>query len=1273
MEKKEVASKAARGPLREEEHDNASNESSMASYFKRIFRYNDTTGWIVTAIATICMVATGVLLPLMNLVFGKFVNIFNDYLTGRKTPDEFRSSLNHYAYAQAQQDRALTLISINAIRVTRKLRLDFLKHTLRQEIGFFDASSHASIASSIGTQANLAHQGVSEKYGLTVQAITTFFAAFGVAFGVQWKLTLITLCIVPAILLVIGVTASLDMVIENKIMAIWSDTDKLAEEVFANIRSVHAFWAFPTMTRKFEAYIDEARVFGRKKPPLHAVMFCVQFFCIYAGYGLAFWQGVRMYHRGEISEPGKIVTVIFAVLLAAQGLTQIAPQIMVVSKAAAAAHTLFRTIDRSSKIDSLSDEGVRPPTCRGDVAFHKVSFTYPSRPGIQVLDNLSLTIPANKVTAIVGPSGSGKSTLVALIERWFSPSRGKITLDGGSIEDLNIQWLRTNIRLVQQNVANGLAGTPQAGLADDEKMELVKEACKLAFAHDFVEKLPEGYGTQVGERGAMLSGGQKQRLVIARSIVSKPRVLLLDEATSALDPHAEHIVQRALNNVASSRTTLVIAHRLSTIHNADSIVVMARGKIVEQGTHEELLTRRGAYYRLVLSQDLGQETRHPNNSEDDYDKTLAEVDNEKPPTSLMYTGEQPVADVNKSSDKLISTMTNYNLLRCLYIIIKEQKCLHVPFAVMGLAAFVVGRIYPAFAVLFSRVVGVFALSGHVLISRGDFYALMFFVMALGNLIAYGVLGWMSAVISQAIANNYRLEVFNSVLRQTMAFFDEPDNTTGTLVSRLASEPAALQELLSSNVALILTICVNLASSCILAIAVGWKLGLVLVFGALPPLVAAGHARMRLELKLDDDTAARFANSAGLASEAVRAIRTVASLALERDILAAYEASLRSSSKTAIWSLASTMFWYALSQSISFLSMALGFWYGGRLMSFGEYSAQQFYTVFVAVIFSGEAAASFFMYTSSITQAQRAANYIFRLRQQIPQDLLDNSDESRSSSSSDGGNKAAMSLQCQDLSFAYPRRPALSVLEHVSLAVRPGQFVAFVGASGCGKTTMISLLERFYDPTSGVLLLNGVDVKTIHPKRSRRGMALVQQEPVLYQGSVRDNILLGLADQNRDGAKEPGDAEIMEVCRQANIAAFIESLPDGLASPCGSQGLQFSGGQRQRIAIARALIREPRLLLLDEATSSLDTESERLVQAALEAVATKRTANGDGPGVEAGRARTTVAVAHRLSTIKNADIIFVFSRGHVVEVGNHDDLVRKKGLYYQLCLGQSLDQ
>ncbi|CAN9153860.1 unnamed protein product [Alternaria alternata] len=1229
-------------------------KGGMGGYV-RIFKYADRTSWALNIIAFIAAIAAGTLLPLMDLVFGKFVSTFTGFATGSITPAQYRSEVDKYSLYFVYLFIAKfglvyihsAFISIAAIRTTKALRLDFIRHILRQNIAYFDSDEAASVTTQATTNGNNVNNGISEKLTLIIQGVSTFVSAFIIAFVIQWKLTLITISIVPTIIVVVGVSIGIDTKNENQLLPIYSKAGQLAEEVFSTVRTVHAFWLHPLLSRKYDKLLGDAQEVGMKKCPNYAVMFSTEFFCIYAGYGLAFWQGIRMFARGEVKESGDVFTVILAVIVAATAMTTIAPQIIALTKAASSADELFKTIDRKSEIDPLSDDGKIPNACKGVVDIRGLSFSYPARPDITVLKNLTLLAPAGKTTALVGASGSGKSTVIGLIERWYDQASGTIYLDGTDIRELNLTWLRTNIRLVQQepvlfsgtvyeNVAFGLSGTEKANLPESEQRALVEKACKDAYAEEFIERLPKGYDTQLGERAMNLSGGQKQRLAIARSIVSEPTVLLLDEATSALDPKAEKIVQQALERVSQGRTTIVVAHKLSTIRNADNIAVMAHGVVVEQGSHDELLAEDGAYARLVKAQDLGQTERE---EQLDEDHTAEKVD-------LVRT-QTRVSAIGQEAEKPEKDNINYNLLKCTFIVLKEQGDLWKCFLILAVATLVGGATYPAQAILFSRVVEAFQLSSNEAVDQGDFYSLMFFIVALGNFAVYSVVGWTSNIVAQVVARKFRREIFDLVLKQDMAFFDDQDNASGALASKLGAYPDSLRDLMGFNLMLICINVVNIVSSSILAIVVGWKLGLVVVFGALPLIVFSGYLRIRLEFKLEDLTGKRFASSAALAAEAVSAIRTVSSLALERQIIARYEDRLRGVARDGIKALVWTMFWYALTQSISFLAMALGFWYGGQLISTGEYTTTQFFTVFIGVIFSGEAAAAFFSYTTSLTKSATAANYIFWLRRLKPAVQEDASKPPFD----DEKDKGPAHVEMQGIDFAYKSRPHAKVLGGIDIDVQPGQFIALVGASGCGKSTMVSLLERFYDPVTGRITCDGVPLMGLCPRKYRRGVSLVQQEPVLYQGSVRDNIAMGV-----EG--DVTDTQVEAAAKQSNISDFVASLPNGFATMCGSRGTQLSGGQRQRIAIARALVREPRLLLLDEATSALDTESERVVQAALE---------------EAQSGRTTIAVAHRLSTIKDADMIIVFAKGKIVESGTHQDLLAKKGVYYEMCLGQSMDR
>ncbi|WQF79623.1 Putative Type 1 protein exporter [Colletotrichum destructivum] len=1244
------------------------DEGGAFKAYLRIFTFGGPFEKFLQVVALICAVASGAGIALQNLIFGTFVTTIQDFTTGKASPEHFRGEAAKLALYFVYLGIArfalsygyISLTTFSAYRITKNIRHKYLHAALRQEVAFYDVGSGGSIATQAISNGRLIQVGIAEKLALTFQGLSVFLTAFIIAFITQWKLTLIVLCIAPLLLVVMGVVSTIEASIETKILNIYAQAGSLTEGILSSARTIHAFEIRTRLVQKFDEFLQDAHRLGNKKSPLFGVLFSFEYFVIYAGFALAFWQGIHMLNRGEIAESGDIFTVLLSVVIGATSLTMLAPYIIEFTRAASAAAQLFKLIDRKSEIDPFDKSGDQPAETVGVVDLENITFEYPTRPGVTVLNNYSLHVPAGKVTALVGSSGSGKSTIIGLIERWYNPQAGTIRLDGTPIEKLNLNWLRQNVRLVQQepvlfqgtvfdNIANGLVGTPWESAPHEEQLRRVQEAAKIAFAHDFVSQLPEGYETMIGERGGLLSGGQKQRVAIARSIISEPKVLLLDEATSALDPHAEGVVQQALDKASEGRTTIVIAHKLATIRKADNIVVMNKGIIVEQGTHDGLLGQNGAYTRLVRAQNLSVSDEESVTETDEEEENAPKENVELTKTMSRYqTTDQTRMEIQKERDNYDRHKT-VGLVSVVVRMVRETPELTWAYLWTLIAVVAAAGAFPGQSLIIANLVDVFTLTGSEMITKANFFSLMFFVLALGVLVCYFIMGLATNTIAQGLNHKLRKQCLNDFLRQDLQFFDRRENNTGALASRLESNPQAILELMGFNIGLILISTLNVVACSILAIVTTWKLGLVVVLAGLPPLVSAGYIKVRLDAKLDASTSKRYSSSAAIASESVTAIRTVSSLAIEESVLKRYTDEL----DHAVWASTAPLFImtiaFGLTQCIEYFFMALGFWYGCRLLSFQEITMYQFFVAFMGTFFSGQAASQLFQYSSSMTKGINAANYLFWLHDLQP--TIQETPQNR-----DAAPEAGSALGFEQLRFSYPLRPETHVLRGLDLEISKGQFVAFVGASGCGKSTMIAMLERFYDPTTGTIRVDGDALSELNPRLYRRIVALVQQEPTLFQGSIRENIALGI---DAESMTDVPDAQIEMACRAANAWDFVSSLPEGLATPCGSSGMQLSGGQRQRIAIARALIRNPRILLLDEATSALDTESEKIVQRALNEAAR------DGE-------RITIAVAHRLSTVKDADMICVFYGGRIVERGTHSQLVAKGGMYKRMCEAQNLE-
>ncbi|KAK5102811.1 hypothetical protein LTS08_003612 [Lithohypha guttulata] len=966
--------------------------------------------------------------------------------------------------------------------------------------------------------------------------------------------------------------------------------------------------------------------------------------------------------------------------------------LMSITKAISASSEFFDVIDS----DIVSTSGLREPdvTAHGDIELQDITFVYPTRPEVQVLKNFSARFEKGKTTALVGPSGSGKSTVVALLERWYeledtvaSPSvsnegsenhagesldagitTGAIRLNSHNIKQFDLKWWRSQVGLVQQepflfndtiekNVAYGLIGTEWEHTDEAKKQELVKEACREAFADEFIVSLSQGYQTIVGEAGVKLSGGQRQRIAIARSIVRKPAILILDEATSAIDVQGERIVQEALDRLSRNRTTIMIAHRLSTIKKADHIIVLKDGIKIEEGTHEQLLSVAGSLYsgltaaQKIEEQETDPDNEHPMNKEglSSGERHLDEVGRSKSHASSFATDSEKAAETASYQRK--------GFFGSVGVLLSEQRAQWPIYVIILISAMSCGAANAIQSWIFAQLIQVFQYTGQRLVSAANFWSLMFFILALVVGMSYGALMLFAATSSTHVGSTCKKEYFQNTIKMPISYFDRQDNSSGSVMSRLSSDPKQMSELLGINGAFPTISIFNLIGSIIISFYFGWKLTLVAFFAAAPAILIASFVRMRYELQFETMDAKVFANSSKFATEAIGAFRTVTSLTMEESILQQYEYLLKEQVRKSTRTSTYAKLVYAFADSIDLCGMALTFWYGGQLLASREYNVLQFFVVYAAIIQGAQAAGIYMSITPNVARSAAAANRMLELRSQVG-----NLKQPTAHVTALNDARLGAKVEFKDVNFSYPQQ-SVPLFTHLDITIEPGQFVAFVGPSGCGKTTVVSLLERFYDPTSGMITLDGQDITTVDAQIYRRDLSLVAQEPRLFSGTIRQNLLLGV-----EGSTITED-QIVQACRDAEIHDFIISLPDGYETELGlNTQTALSGGQKQRLCLARALLRQPKLLLLDEATSSLDSQSEKLVQGAIERLAGQRN-------------MTVVAVAHRLATIQKADVIFVFGERDInrrkgtkiVEMGTHKELLGQRGVYYAMCQIQTLDR
>uniref|UniRef100_A0A0N5AVA3 ABC transporter ATP-binding protein n=1 Tax=Syphacia muris TaxID=451379 RepID=A0A0N5AVA3_9BILA len=1175
------------------------------------------------------------------------------------------------------------------IRQVIRIKKAYIWKLLNMDVSWLESRHSGQVASMLHNHADGIYEGIADHLPMVVFISAYLLVSTSVCFYIQWDVTLVMFLALPLLIVTRLIFSKWFCKTTDEEQKLTAKMTNLVQETFSCIRTVIAFGAQRQTITKYERLTKEHNLMTEQRltassiyDALAQVLLTEFIFTAALCYGM--W-------RVGSENPGRLAALAINMLYMCVTSISIGFHLNGAAKAQENALEMNEIFEESPLIECYKERHKESFICkkakkRGKITFKDIHFAYPSRPDIEVLKGVSFSVDSGEHVAIVGPSGSGKSTLTALMLRFYDPIKGSVYLDDINLKDMNPDVLRAQIGLVSQEPVlfdGTISDNIRYGRLDATQTE-VNEAARKAEAWQFICALPEGMKTRVGDRnglhsrGTQLSGGQKQRVAIARAVIRSPSVVIFDEATSALDTKHEAEVQKAIDAASVGNTTITIAHRLSTVRNADRIIVLDSGKIIEEGSPEELLDKKdGRFYKMYNDQKLdsipvppvkkGSLVQHFSMTQTDIvdaetyrrawarsslgahkrlgksysvistdRKKLALPVMSRKRTNAFQRNIMEVAVEEKTFDDdniLPGSVINF---RALWRLIRNYRAgyrhilIAIPITIFR-GVFFLLVCFEVSSVLEIALAPSDEMAQQVFITAAVYTALIIIKTmfeAVGRLFV--------AMYGHGFSGYLRSEMFRKILRHGAAYFDEERNTPGRLVYMMVNDTSTLNRILGEKVDLLLPAVVCSILSVTLALIINWKVALLCGF-QFPAFCLFRYVEISETSKRQHQIIEHEKKVADLATVVLSNMSTIKAYTLQEHFNTLFYDVLKPLQRTMRRQSCISAFVFGCQFSFTYILIAITIHFGKIMMLSNEITPFDYLRVVLLTQFGANFISQLIASVGDIKKARTASKHILHVINEKAVDMNNLSDE---------GLRPRLSgrILLKNVEFRYPSRPLAPVLKDLTFKVAPEESVAIVGPSGSGKSTIISLLQRMYTATNGEVLFDKYDVRQLNPAYLKRVVVSVEQEPTLFSFTIRENIGYGLPED------EATEEKIEQAAKMANIHDFIVSLPQGYNTEVGEFGTQLSGGQKQRIAIARALIREPTVLLLDEATAALDTASEKAVQSALES-ATKNC--------------TCIHVAHRLSSIRTVSRIIVLVDGEIAEQGTHQELMEQKGLYYEM--------